>query len=214
MRISDWSSDVCSSDLTGRRLRVTPASFEWDEEYGGAEGEELNHRFVPIVRFRNRNGISEFERHTDTLDRINHGILQRMVISLYQAYRLRAIAVDDDDAPETDPDTGQEINYEDLLSSDPGAFIKIPFGAKMWEGAQADLSGILSAVKDDVLYFMETTKTPLPAISDAVQQSAEGAANIKEGNAFKTERTQKRVAASLSPVFLIDRKSVVEGKRV
>src|SRR3546814_19282526 len=77
MRISDWSSDVCSSDLTGRRLRFTPASFEWDEEYGGAEGEELNHRFVPIVRFRNRNGISEFERHTDTLDRINHGILQR-----------------------------------------------------------------------------------------------------------------------------------------
>src|SRR3546814_9505714 len=65
----------------------------------------------------------------------------------------------------------------------------------MWEGAQADLSGILSAVKDDVLYFMETTKTPLPAISDAVQQSAEGAANIKEGDAFKTERTQKRVAA-------------------
>src|SRR3546814_13069879 len=127
MRISDWSSDVCSSDL---------------------------------------------ERHTDTLDRINHGILQRMVISLYQAYRLRAIAVDDDDAPETDPDTGQEINYEDLLSSDPGAFIKIPFGAKMWEGAQADLTGILSAVKDDVLYFMETTKTPLPAISYAVQQSA------------------------------------------
>src|SRR3546814_14888567 len=73
----------------------------------------------------------------------------------------------------------------------------------MWEGAQADLSGILSAVKDDVLYFMETTKTPLPAISDAVQQSAEGAANIKEGNAFKTERTQKRVAASLSLVFMI-----------
>lgn len=188
---------------TAVALRFSAATFDWDETRGGAEGEELNHRFVPIVRFRNRNGISEFERHTDTLDRINHGILQRMVISLYQAYRLRAVSVDEDDAPDVDPETGATINYEDILSSDPGAFIKLPLGAKLWEGAQADLNGILSAAKDDVLYFMETTKTPLPAISDAVQQSAEGAANIKEGNAFKTERTQKRVAASLAVVFMI-----------
>lgn len=184
-------------------LRFSASAFEWDEERGGAEGEELNHRFVPIVRFRNRNGISEFERHTDTLDRINHGILQRMVISLYQAYRLRAVSVDEEDAPETDPETGTEINYEDLLSSDPGAFLKLPLGAKLWEGAQADLTGILKAVRDDILFFMEETKTPLPAVSDAVQQSAEGAATLKEGNQFKTERTQVRVAASLSYVLMI-----------
>lgn len=185
------------------RLRFVPSVWEWDDERGGADGEELTHRFVPIVRFRNRNGISEFERHTDTLDRINHGILQRVVITLYQAYRLRAVSVDDDDAPDKDPTTGEEIDYENLLTSDPGAFLKLPLGAKLWESAQADLSGILSAVKDDVLYFMEETKTPLPAVSDAVQQSAEGAANIKEGNAFKTERTQKRVASSLALVYFI-----------
>lgn len=184
-------------------LRFAPTTWEWDEDFGGADGEELNHRFVPVVRFRNRNGISEFERHTDTLDRINHGILQRVVITLYQAYRLRTISVDDEDAPENDPDTGQPIDYENILASDPGAFLKLPLGAKLWESAQADLSGILSAVKDDVLYFMEETKTPLPAISDAVQQSAEGAANIKEGNQFKTERTQRRVAASLGNVLMI-----------
>ncbi|WP_405375974.1 MULTISPECIES: phage portal protein [unclassified Microbacterium] len=188
--------------LSGK-LAFSSATWEWDAKLDGAEGAELNHRFVPVVRFRNRNGISEFERHTDTLDRINHGILQRMVISLYQAYRLRAISVDDEDAPEVDPETNQEIDYEDLLTSDPGAFLKLPLGAKLWESAQADMSGILSSVKDDVLYFMEETKTPLPAISDAVQQSAEGAANIKEGNQFKTERTQKRVAASLAVVYMI-----------
>lgn len=183
-------------------LRFTASGYDWVEELGGAEGEELNHRFVPIVRFRNRDGISEFERHTDTLDRINHGILQRMVISLYQAYRLRTVSVEEDDAPDTD-ENGQEIDYEDILSSDPGAFIKLPAGAKMWEGAQADLTGILKAVRDDILFFMEETKTPLPAVSDAVQQSAEGAANLKEGNQFKTERTQIRVAASLANVFMI-----------
>lgn len=185
------------------RTRFSHSTWEWDEEFGGAEGEALNHRFVPVVRFRNRNGLAEFERHTDTLDRINHGILQRVVISLYQAYRLRTISVDDDDAPEIDPETGKEIDYEDLLSSDPGAFLKLPLGAKLWESAQTDLQGVLAAVKDDVLYFMEETKTPLPAISDAVQQSAEGAANIKEGNAFKTERTQVRIAASLALVYMI-----------
>lgn len=183
-------------------LRFSASAFDWDEDLGGAEGESLNHRFVPIVRFRNRRGISEFERHTDTLDRINHGILQRLVISLYQAYRLRAVVVDEDDAPEEDED-GQEIDYEDILSSDPGAFIKLPLGAKMWESAQTDLTGILKAVRDDILFFMEETKTPLPAVSDAVQQSAEGAANLKEGNQFKTERTQVRVAASLAKVFQI-----------
>jgi len=183
-------------------LRFSASAFDWDEDLGGEDGEELNHRFVPIVRFRNRRGISEFERHTDTLDRINHGILQRLVISLYQAYRLRAVVVDEEDAPEVDED-GKEINYEDILSSDPGAFIKLPLGAKMWESAQTDLTGILKAVRDDILFFMEETKTPLPAVSDAVQQSAEGAANLKEGNQFKTERTQVRVAASLAKVYQI-----------
>lgn len=184
-------------------IRFSASGFEWDADMGGEEGEELNHRYVPIVRFRNRNGIGEFEHHTDTLDRINHGILQRMVIAMYQAFRLRAIQVDDEDAPDTDPETGEKIDYDDLLSADPGAFLKIPFNAKMWEGAQADMQGILASVKDDLLHLMEVTKTPLPAISDSVQQSAEGAANIKEGNAFKTERTQKRAAASLSLVFMI-----------
>jgi hypothetical protein len=183
-------------------LRFSASGFDWDEDAGGASGEELEHRFVPIVRFRNRNGISEFERHTDTLDRINHGILIRMVIALYQAYRLRAVVVDEDDAPDTDED-GREIDYEDVLSSDPGAFLKLPLGAKMWESAQTDLTGILKAVRDDILFFMEETKTPLPAVSDAVQQSAEGAANLKEGNQFKTERTMVRVAASIALVFMI-----------
>lgn len=207
-RVTEWANarryvaSKARRSLSGA-MKFSSATWEWDTDYDGANGAELNHRFVPVVRFRNRNGIGEFERHTDTLDRINHGILQRMVIALYQAYRLRAISVDDDDAPDIDPETQEEIDYENLLTSDPGAFLKLPKGAQMWESAQADMTGILSSVKDDVLYFMEETKTPLPAISDAVQQSAEGAANIKEGNQFKTERTQKRVAASLALVYTI-----------
>ena len=188
--------------LSGK-MRFSPRTWEWDTDLGGAEGEELNHRHVPVVRFRNRHGLAEFERHTDSLDRINHVILQRIVITLYQAYRLRTISVDDDDAPDVDPETGEEIDYENLLVADPGAFLKLPLGAKLWESAQADLTGVLSAVKDDILYYMEQTKTPLPAVSDAVQQSAEGAANIKEGNQFKTERTQTRVKSSLSLVYMI-----------
>lgn len=194
-------------------LRFTASGFDWDEDLGGEEGEELNHPFVPIVRFRNRHGISEFENHTDTLDRINHGILLRMVVGLYQAYRLRAVVVDEDDAPDEDPETGQPVDYEDILSSDPGAFLKLPLGAKMWESAQTDITGLLKWVRDDILFFMEETKTPLPAVSDSVQQSAEGAANLKEGNQFKTERTQRRVAASLALVYMIAFLCLEDGKR-
>src|SRR3546814_10970992 len=39
MRISDWSSDVCSSDLTRQTQRVRPTSERWPspDAYAGAE---------------------------------------------------------------------------------------------------------------------------------------------------------------------------------
>lgn len=68
--------------------------FSWDEEFGGAEGEELPSPFVPIVRFRNRRGVGEFEPHLDVLDRVNHNVYNRMIIAIYQAFRQRVVKVD------------------------------------------------------------------------------------------------------------------------
>jgi hypothetical protein len=183
------------------KLSWAATGYDWDEDFGGAAGEELNHAVVPVVRFRNRRGIGEFETHIDVLDRINLTVLQRMVISAYQAFRMHALQVDDDDMPDED-ENGQEIDYDDILTADPGAFIKIPANAKIWESAQADMTGILNAIKGDVQHLMAVTRTPLSA-TDAINQSAEGAALIKEGQIFKTEDKQKRSAGGLALVYMI-----------
>jgi hypothetical protein len=189
--------------VAARAWSFSPGSYNWDDERGGIDGEELNHKYVPVVRFRNRRGIGEFEPHTDILDRINHTLLMRMVIAQYQAFKQRALHVDEDDMPDED-ENGREINYDDVFTSDPGAWLKIPFNAKVWESTQADLTGILSAIKDDVQHLAAVTRTPLSVVSpDAVNQSAEGSALIKEGQIFKTEDKQKRAAASLVLVFMI-----------
>jgi hypothetical protein len=56
----------------------------------------------------------------------------------------------------------------------------------MWESAQADLNGILQAVRHDVQDFAATTKTPLFYLTpDAANGSAEGASLAREGLVFK-----------------------------
>lgn len=188
----------------GRTLNFSASSFTWDEDLGGIAGEELNHKIVPVVRFRNRRGIGEFEPHLDVLDRINHTLLQRMVIATYQAFRMHAIKVEDQDMPDEDPETGEKINYDDILTADPGMFLKVPKNAEFWESQQADMQGVLSSIKDDVLHLAAVTRTPLSVVSpDAANQSATGAELIKEGQIFKTEDKQKRAAASLALVYSI-----------
>lgn len=185
-----------------KSLSFSASAFTWDEEFGGEEGEELNHPYVPVVRFRNRRGIGEFEPHTDILDRINHTVLQRMVIAAYQAFRWHAIKVDPENMPDED-ENGKPIDYGDILSADPGAFLKVPKDVEFWESGITDMQGILASIKDDVQALAFVTRSPLSAVSDSVNQSAEGASLVKEGQIFKTEDKQKRAAAALAIVFMI-----------
>jgi hypothetical protein len=172
---------------TARRsqaVRFSPAAWSWDPERGGDGGETLPHQRVPVVGFRNRRGVAEFEPHTDVLDRINHQILQRMVIATMQAYRQRAVK---GDLPETD-ENGETIDYDALFVSDPGAVWQLPGGVELWESESTDLTPILQAVKDDVAHFAAVTELPLHVFSpDAANQSAEGASLQREGLVFKCE---------------------------
>lgn len=141
-----------------------PLSAEYDPAVG-----------VPVFRFTNRRGVGEFETHTDLIDRINHMVLQRLVIATMQAFRQRAIELTED-LPKTDPDTGETIDYDKVFSADPGALWKLPQGSKIWESAQADLSGILAAVQDDIKVLSAVTRTPLQMLTpDSANQTAEGA---------------------------------------
>jgi hypothetical protein len=170
----------------GRSWRFSPRGWDWENL---DEPDTLPTADVPVIRYENHRGAGEFEGHIDVCDRIDHMILQRMVIATLQAFRQRAIK----GLPRTDPKTGEEIDYDKIFSADPGALWQLPATAEMWESGQVDLSPILNAVKDDVQQFAALTRTPLSYfVPDAANGSAEGASLTREGLVFKTEDRQMR----------------------
>ena len=181
------------------------AGWSWVEDRGGEAGQSLpagSETQMPVVRFRNKSGMGEFETHIDILDRINHMILQRMVIATFQAFRQRAIQVDPADMPDKDPDTGRDIDYDKIFTADPGALWKLPMTATMWESSQVDLQPILSSVKDDIQHFCAVTRTPLFYVTpDAANGSAMGASMMREGLIFKAEDRIRRASAGWNQVM-------------
>jgi len=146
--------------------------------------------WVTIVPFFNAGsydaetqGVAEFERHTDILDRIDLGILQRLVIMAMQAYRQRALK---GDLPETD-ESGNVIDYGPLFQPGAGHLWQLPEGVELWESGTTDLNPLLSAVKDDLRDLSAVTRTPLSTlVPEGANQSADGAAFAREGLIFKT----------------------------
>lgn len=180
----------------------SPAAFDWDVEQGGSDGIELEHPYVPVVRFRNRRGVGAFEPHIALLNRINHMIYTRMVIALYQAFRQRAIQVDvDEDAVDAEGNPVDAIP-DDLLTSDPGSWIQLPQNAKIWESQQADMQGIISSIDADVKQLAAVTRRPM-SIFAPDNQSAQGARVGNEGLIFATEDAQNRAGQGLVEVMYL-----------
>jgi hypothetical protein len=175
-------------------LRFSPQAWNWSDL-----STELPFEQVPVVRFRNRNGVGVYERHCDLLDRIDHQVLQRMVIATFQAFRQRAAKglPDEDDA-------GNQIDYNALLTADPGGLWLLPEGADLWESGQIDLTPVLSAVKDDIKSLAAVTETPLSVfMPDNVVQAAEGAAFAREGLVFEVEDLDRRAGEAWKDVMAL-----------
>ncbi len=185
----------------GQGVSFSSSAFSWDPERGGPDGEELNHPLVPVVRFRNRRGVGEFEPHLNILDRINHTVYNRMVIAVYQAFKQMVVQVDEDEAVDENGDPIDTIP-DDVLTTDPGSWIQLPFNSKVWQTAQADLNGILTATKDDIRLLAAVTRRPLSLFAPD-NTSAEGASAAGEGLTFATEDKQTRAADALADAFHI-----------
>lgn len=155
---------------------------------------------VPVIPFENKGSRGEFEGHIDILNRINFTLLQRMTITIFQAWRQRAIK---GDLPETD-DKGETIDYEKVFSADPGALWQVPALVDFWESGVVDLSPILNSIKSDVEHLAAVTRTPMHYFSPGeAAQSAEGASLTKEGLTFKTEDRTKRAGARWEQVMYL-----------
>lgn len=176
------------------------ASWEWDEGFGGAEGKALPEGcedLMPVFRYRNEEGVGEFERHRDLLDRLDHMVLQGMTIATLQAFRQRAIKVDPKDMPDEDEDTGEPIDYDDMFLADPGALWKLPATAEMWESGAVDLTPVWTGMEKFTQQLSAVTFTPLAMFSPEGQnQSAAGSAFAREGRTFKIEDRQDRFGAT------------------
>lgn len=158
---------------------------------GGPYSQTFSQQVVPVVRFSNRDGVGEFEEHLDLIDRINHTIMNRVVIAAIQAYKQRALQQTADGSsdrlPDKNPETGEDIQWEDVFQPGPDALWKLPPGVTIWESAETQLQGILSSITDDVKHLSADTDTPLPLLSDDTNSSADAAQLRREGLVFKVE---------------------------
>ena len=181
----------------GSAVSKFSTSWDWSEDHGGAAGKALPQGFdrdMMIVRYRNDEAVGDYERHTDILDRLDHLILQGMVIATLQAFKQRGIKVADEDMPDRDPDTGEEIDYDEVFSADPGALWKLPASADMWESGAVDLTPITTLATKELERISAVTFTPLSMFTpEGANQSAQGASLVREGMTFKVEDKQERI---------------------
>jgi len=176
-----------TSLIPGRPL--APSAWTWDDTVV-----KLPTSRPPIVHVPNRGGLAEFEKHIDLIDRIRHGILQRMVLVVMQAFRQRALK----NMPSHYPDDwpvremrGKPIDYSglnDVFVADPASMWLLPPMAELWESTPAELTGILSATKDDVRELSTVSQSPFYMfVPDGANQTAAGATLQREGINFKVE---------------------------
>lgn len=181
-------------------------SFEWSDPPQPLPELASVGASVPIIQLPNARGMGEFEPHLDLLDRINDMILQRIVITHYQSFKQRAIVGDlEGDANEDsagDSPLEEDIDLNSVFSADPGALWRVPLGTTFWESNPTDMTGLITAIRDDVKEFSAVTATPLHLITpDAANQSAEGAALMREGLVFKVKDRRARFTPRLTELF-------------
>lgn len=150
----------------------------------------------PVYVLENRDGLGEFERHTDILDRINLGVLNRMVIVAMQAFRQRAIK---GGLPEKD-ESGNTIDWEKVFAPSPGALWDLPADMDIWESQEAaqSITAVLATVKDDLRDLSALSETPLAMlVPDGANQTAEGTSFQKDAVVFKANDRWRRFSPAV-----------------
>ena len=85
---------------------------------------------MPIIRFKNKRGVGEFEHHLDHLDRINDKIFNEWWIGKINGFRQRAVK----NLPDEDT-AGNIVDYTGMFVSSPDALWQLPEDAEIWESA-------------------------------------------------------------------------------
>jgi hypothetical protein len=187
-------SNLPSNELW-RAMRWVPDLSQYGE--GSVPNE---HGEVPVVPFINRpdmagEGLGEFEDVIDILDRINHTILDRMVISAMQAYRQRWAK-------------GLKLTDEsgnDNAAFDPGADLLWAVEddtAQFGEFSITDLTPLVKAIESDVQYLSAITRTPPHYVLAGIVNASGDALSVAEtGLTSKVVERQAEFGESWEKVY-------------
>lgn len=160
---------------------------------------------VPFVRFVARpqldgTGMAEFEDAIDVQDRINDGVLNRLVIAKMQTYRQRWVKGLPSEDEEGNPLDLPFVPGVDMLWSvdaDPG---EVEFG----EFQQAELRPLLEATRDDVTAFITLTGLPPHYVSgDLVNASADALAAAEARLVAKVRALQRTFGEAWEQVLAL-----------
>jgi hypothetical protein len=216
-----WTASAWAPDIT----KGDPAPVELDEAGNPADGLERDDPrrptlattanpfapLVPVVPFVNRpdtagRGMGEFEDCTDVIDRINTGVLDRLVIAAMQAYRQRWM-------------TGVEVQDAQgvpLVDLDPGADLvwAVPeANARMGDFNATDLTPLLRASEADVSMLGAISRTP-PSylLASIVNASGDALAAAEVGLVSKVHERSIEFGNSWEQVYAL--MSQVTGRSV
>lgn len=145
------------------------------------------------------------ESHTDLIDRINLGKLQRLVTTAMQAFRQRAIRPKDKDSdglPEFDAD-GNAIDWAKVLEPAPGALWDLPVPIDIWESQPTDIRPLLEGEKADARDFAAVLRLPIAVFTpEGANQTATGADVTKEGLVSTAEDEIDNIAPAIAVVIV------------
>lgn len=171
---------------------MVPDSWELEEQ------QEREMTAVDVYEFSTSDGKSLIEKNLPTLERINHGVLQRLILIAMQAFRQRALK----GLPSKD-EKGTPIDYTGAFESAPDSLWALPAGVDVWESGQAEFSGVLNGIKDDIRVLAVQSKTPLYIISpDDANGSATGAETQRETFEFDIQALIESLSGPVRAVIV------------
>lgn len=175
------------------RRAVRPSRFAtlpqdgttWSAGNGWEWREDRQATGVPdslLQQSRTVDGFGVYEKHLDTIDRINEITLNALTIIVTEAFRQRGIKGKlPQFYPEGHPQAGEEIDYDELFKAGPAALWMLGDAAEIWESAVTDVTPIYNARRDEIKVLSSLTNTPQDIFDgDSQNQSAMGAQISRE----------------------------------
>jgi hypothetical protein len=151
-----------------------------------------------VVRLDGTDRMGVWEKHIDTVDRINEITLNLVTLIVMQAFRQRALKGNLPDVyPADHPKAGEPIDYDELFKSGPDALWLLPLEAELWESAVTDVTPVVNARKEELKNLAAFSATPHYVLSpDNANQAAAGAALAREMLVFSVEAMNARASTA------------------